>query len=153
MTAIVREGEPVTIDTAEMAQIQEIARQLSASTGLPFSLMMPSGDIVELPDTLAQILSSAAQHLADGEAVAFVPIQKELTTQQAADLLNVSRPYLIELLDRGDIPHHRTGTHRRIRFDDLMAYKRVRDDERREGLRQLTRMSQRLGLYGRSASD
>lgn len=102
---------------------------------------------VELPDTLAYVLRQAVHVLAQGEAVAVVPVQKELTTQQAADLLNVSRQYLVRLLDEGKIPFSRTGTHRRIAFSDLMDYKRVRDHKRRKGLAELTQMNQDLGLY------
>jgi excisionase family DNA binding protein len=73
-----------------------------------------------------------------------------LTTQQASDLLNVSRPYLLKLLDRGDIPFERgdeDGSHRRIRFVDLMEYKHKIDKDRREQLRKLTQMSQEAGFY------
>jgi excisionase family DNA binding protein len=72
-----------------------------------------------------------------------------LTTQQACDLLNVSHPYLIRLLDQGAIPHTRTGAHRRIRAADVLAYMRRRDAERGEALDALSRMSQEFGLYTR----
>jgi excisionase family DNA binding protein len=85
--------------------------------------------------------------LAQGEAVTVVPVNKELTTQEAADILNVSRPYLVKLLEEGEIPFVKTGTHRRVRFIDLMAHKRRRDAERRRGLARLTQMSQEMGLY------
>ncbi|HEX5503538.1 MAG TPA: excisionase family DNA-binding protein, partial [Thermomicrobiales bacterium] len=80
-----------------------------------------------------------------------VPVYRELTTQQAADLLNVSRQYLIRLLERGDLPFTRTGTHRRIRLDDVLRYKDARSARRREGLRRLTRLSEELGLYDEPA--
>ena len=69
------------------------------------------------------------------------------TTQEAADLLNVSRPHLIKLLEEGAINFERVGTHRRIRFEDLMEYKHKRDNERRKALKKLTQMAQEAGLY------
>jgi len=71
----------------------------------------------------------------------------ELTTQEAADLLNVSRPFLIGLLEDGQLSHHNVGTHRRVRFADLMTYKRRRDAESEEALRELTALSQEMKLY------
>lgn len=76
-----------------------------------------------------------------------MPSNKYLTTQEAADILNVSRPYVVKLLEQGDIPYVKAGAHRRIRFDDLMAYKARRDATRRSALSRLTRMSEDLGLY------
>jgi excisionase family DNA binding protein len=142
--------EPATATAEEQALLRDIEALLERESSDPAMLLSPSGEAVVLPDTAYQLLRQVVQHLARDEAVSVIPISRELTTQQAADLLNVSRPYLIRLLDSGDIPYHRTGTHRRIQLNDLLAYKRERDAERREGLRQLTRTSQQLGLYGRS---
>ena len=71
--------------------------------------------------------------------MSIVPIHEELTTQEAADILNVSRQYLVELLDTQTIPHNKVGTHRRIRFGDLMNYKNDRDAKRQEGLSRMTK--------------
>jgi excisionase family DNA binding protein len=71
----------------------------------------------------------------------------ELTTQEAADLLNVSRPFLIGLLENSQLPHHKVGTHRRVRFADLITYKRRRDAESEEALRELAVLSQEMKLY------
>jgi excisionase family DNA binding protein len=70
-----------------------------------------------------------------------------MTTQQAADFLNVSRPYLIKLLEQGEIPHIKVGTHRRVPFQDLMKYKEQRDSKRRQALQELIEMSEEAGLY------
>jgi excisionase family DNA binding protein len=88
-----------------------------------------------------------AEVLAGGDAVTIVPTGKELTTQQAADLLSVSRQYLVRLLDEGRIPCIRTGKHRRLRIDDVLAFKEKRDRERQEALTDLTRLSEDLGGY------
>jgi len=76
-------------------------------------------------------------HLQKGDGVTFVPISKQLTTQQAADILNVSRPFLIKLLEAGKIPFDKVGRHRRIRARDLFDYKRTRHDERAKAMADL----------------
>ena len=88
----------------------------------------------------AQILAL----LASGQGAQIIP---ELTTQQAADFLNVSRPYLIGLLEADKIPYRMVGTHRRIRFKDLREYRRRDDLKRRQAADELTQLSEELGLY------
>jgi excisionase family DNA binding protein len=86
-------------------------------------------------------------YLSEGKAVSIVPVNTELTTQEAADILNVSRPYLIKILEKGLIPFSKVGTHRRIRFSDLMKFKENRDTQQQEGLAEITRITQELGTY------
>lgn len=101
---------------------------------------------VELPTMALRLLADILAELASGNAVKVVPVHAELTTQEAADMLNVSRPHLVKLLDDGLIPHHKTGKHRRIRFADLMAYKNRREEERKQALEKLVELGQEMGI-------
>ena len=100
-----------------------------------------------LPVAAVRLLQDLLREMAQGHAISLVPTHAELTTQQAADALNVSRPFLVKLLETNQLPHRKVGTHRRIRFDDLMRYKQDIDAKRLETLRKLTGESEELGLY------
>jgi len=102
---------------------------------------------IEVPTAALNLLVKILDQFASGNAVEVVPIHAELTTQEAADLLNVSRPYLIKLLEEGKLPFHRTGAHRRIRFDDLIAFREEQDRKSEEAMTELVRLSEEMGLY------
>ncbi len=102
---------------------------------------------VVLPDAAYRLLVDVLTQMSQGNAVTLIPIHAELTTQEAADLLNVSRPYLIKQIEAGDIPHYKIGRHRRIRFDDLMAYKDRMASARSQALDELVAQSEAMGLY------
>lgn len=142
-------GEPIAATDREQRQLREL--DAFYRSGAPADgcvrLVSAAGHEYELPESAARLLAEAVHALARGEAVSVVPIHKALTTQQAADLLNISRQYLVRMLDRGDIPFHKVGAHRRIAFDDLMSYKRRRERERQRGFAELAELSQQLGLY------
>jgi excisionase family DNA binding protein len=104
-------------------------------------------DALVVPRTAAVMLAQILAMLANGQGVQIMPDRAELTTQQAAEFLNVSRPYLIKLLEANKIPFHMVGTHRRIRFQDLREYKRRDDLTRRRAADELAQLSQELGLY------
>lgn len=131
----------------EQSVLREIDRLIGGESGEGATLVTRDGKSVPLPESLLRAVREASHHLAHDEAISIVSIEKDLTTQQAADLLHVSRPYLIQLLENGDIPFIMVGTHRRIALAPLLEYKRQRDLIRREGLRELTRLSQEWGLY------
>jgi excisionase family DNA binding protein len=101
---------------------------------------------VELPTSALRLLVDILAELADGNAVKVVPIHAELTTQEAADLLNVSRPHLVKLLEEGALPFHKTGKHRRIRFADLMQFKAERDRSSEQAMEELVRQAQELNM-------
>ncbi|MFC6079631.1 excisionase family DNA-binding protein [Sphaerisporangium aureirubrum] len=99
-----------------------------------------------LPRAAVELLATILAHMAAGRGVSVVPAHAELTTQEAADLLNVSRPYLIGLLDAGEIQYRLVGTHRRVRAESLMDYKRKDDQRRREAADALSAMTRELGF-------
>jgi excisionase family DNA binding protein len=138
--------EPIAATDSERPALNRIEDVLGNANRAP-KLISPDGEEIELPKSLFHVLRQLVYYLAHDRIVAVVPVNKELTTQEAADMLNISRPYLIKLLEQGDIPFTKTGTHRRVRFSDLMEYKKYRDSERRKGLAELTQLSQELGLY------
>ena len=149
MVQVLLERGPITPGKEERRALSEIHEQLTRATLRVGSarLVGSGGEQVQLPPSLFRVLQMAVDVLNRGEALTIVPFLRELTTQEAADLLNVSRQYLVRLLDNGLIPYTRTGTHRRIKLRDLLIYKRQRDAVRQRNLDDLTQLSQELGLY------
>ena len=103
-------------------------------------------ETVAVPASALRLFLHLLTEMSQGNAVTLIPTHAELTTQQAADLLNVSRPYMAKLLDEGKIPGRTVGKYRRVRFDDLMAFKQKDDDARSKVLDQLTAEAQELGM-------
>lgn len=101
---------------------------------------------IELPTSALRVLVEILSELADGNAVKVVPVHAELTTQEAADLLNVSRPHLVKLLETGELPYHKTGKHRRVRFDQLMDYKALRQQASETAMAELAKQARELRM-------
>ncbi|AXA92928.1 helix-turn-helix domain-containing protein [Massilia sp. YMA4] len=101
---------------------------------------------VELPTSALRLLGDVLAELAAGNAVRVVPVHAELTTQDAADLLNVSRPHLVKLLEEGALPFHRAGKHRRVRFADLMQFKAAREAASHHAMKALAEQALELKL-------
>jgi excisionase family DNA binding protein len=139
----VRRGLPIELSAEEQLSAQEVVRLLRRG-GL---MVDAEGNRSVLPAAIGEILMRATEVLARGDAVSVVPVDKMLSTQEAADLLGVSRQYLVRLLDDGKIPQTRTGTHRRVALADVLRFKERRDADRQAGLRELTKMSVEAGGY------
>lgn len=101
---------------------------------------------IALPTSAVRLLVDILAELAEGNAVKVIPIHAEVTTQEAADLLNVSRPHVVKLLETGEVRFHKIGKHRRIRFADLMAYKSRRDAKSEAAMAELARQAQEHGM-------
>lgn len=138
--------DPVTAEDREQRALSQLEAMLSHSDD-SLRIVDAQGTEVALPESAVALLRQIIHALAQRKIVTIVSLNRQLTTQQAADLLNISRPYLIKLLEQGEIPHTKTGTHRRIAFADLMRYKTQRDTESKQALADLIRLNEELGLY------
>jgi excisionase family DNA binding protein len=116
-------------------------------------LIGPGGDEVELPPALARLLRTATQLLAANTVVLVSALDQQLTTQQAANLLGVSRPTLVRLLEEGALPHRRIGRHRRIALADVVVYRERAGQAGRLIARELTQTGEELGGYDVSAEE
>lgn len=144
----IRRMTPVAAPVEQHAQVAALAKVLDGTVNEPngrapkCQLVGPSGASTPLPETVLYLLERVAEVMARGDSITVVPVGREVTTQQAADLLNVSRQYFIRLLDEGRVPFRKTGTHRRVRIEDVLSFKEKREKDRRAGLRELSRMTQ-----------
>ena len=137
---------------AETLLAREMGRVLASRmrNSDPMELRIPDdpspAGTLRLPLIAVRLLVRILEEMARGNAVTLIPVHAELTTQEAAAMLNISRPSLIQLLDEGKIEYRKVGTHRRVRFEGLMKYKRAAEAARRAALQELTDYDQEIGL-------
>lgn len=129
-----------------------LLQALSGLEARTTTLMGPDGEHVVLPPEVFEVLRDVVAAMVDGQAVTIVPVHQRLTTQEAADLLGISRPTLVKLLDADEIPYERPGRHRRLLLSDVLAYRDRRSSERREALDNMAEIAEESGMYERTAT-
>ncbi len=144
-------NEVVTPSEADSALAKESSEKLAAHLGVVDRLRLEvktgtTSEEIVLPPSALRLLVRLLAELGQGNAVTLTRVRAELTTQQAADLLNVSRPHLGKLLDEGVIPSRKVGTHRRVQLEDLLTYKQEFHSRRQAALSELAALSQDLKL-------
>ena len=147
MNATTATGIPSDRDAALADQA---ARKLvgwgDGSEPVPTRFGVATAEPVDIPMAAVRLLKEILDQMAHGNGVALTPLHAELTTRQAADLLQVSRTHLVQLLDEGRIPCRKVGAHRRVRARDILDYRRETESRRRKALDELTAVDQDLGL-------
>lgn len=143
--------EQTVLPPKDAEALADVERILRSTTG-PVALAGSEGEAV-LPDELREMITNVVMALRRGQAITLAPHALRLTTQQAADLLGVSRPTLVKLLEDGKIPFETPNRHRRIQLSDLLTYQASRRTERRETLRDLAREAKDVGTYDASIED
>ncbi|TVU54642.1 MAG: helix-turn-helix domain-containing protein [Arthrospira sp. PLM2.Bin9] len=139
--------QDLAIFESDMMSPQELLRLEHLLNQANLKLVGLDGEEIYLPESIYEILRTVIDLLVQGKRITLVPRDDYLTTQQAADLLNVSCPYLYQLLNAGKIAYTLVGTHQRIKSEDLVNYQKQRDEERHQILTELAEMSQDLGFY------
>ena len=135
---------PIRLSETEDEHVRALQKIMESGHA---ALVGPDGNAQPLPNEVHALFLRVLEVLRAGQAISIVPHMQEMTTQEAANLLGMSRQYLVQLIDRGEIQFHRVGTHRRIYLKDLLRFKERRDRERSVALSELTRLSLEAGLY------
>lgn len=135
----------------DMEQAKESSRTLSKYASADRVRLNIKGsnkesDELVLPGHVVQLLLDILSEMGQGNAISILPIHAELSTQEASNIMNVSRPYLVKLLEEGNIPFHKVGSHRRVLAKDLIDFKKSIDEKRNEALDELASMSQELDM-------
>ena len=145
-----RIDEAVVPSATDVELARESSRVLAGFVGsnaLKIEIMEDDHrEVISLPAAAVRLLLDILAQMAEGNGVTLFPMHAELTTQEAAELLNVSRPYLVRLLDAGEIPHRKVGTHRRVLLRDLLRHKARIDEKRLKALDELTEQAQKLNM-------
>lgn len=135
---------PALITKSQEAEVRALYRLMESG---PAALVGADGSRLDLPDPVYRAILDLLQHMQQGKAAVPEPMKQQLTTQTAADYLGFSRPFLVKLLEQGDLPFHKVGTHRRIYLADVIQYQRKRDKARKAALNEMARRAFEAGLY------
>lgn len=138
--------ESAAVAAAALPKVQAYLKEHPAGPATVRLIDEADGTQLTVPRGAVELLARILAHMANGHGVSVVPAHAELTTQQAADLLNVSRPYLIGLLEAGKIEYRKVGTHRRVLAGSLMTYKLRDDTRRRAAADELAALAQEMNL-------
>ena len=139
--------KPTTLPDTEQQQVQALERALLR--GVP-AFVTSAGERIEIPGTVFEVLKMAVGFMSHGQAVTLVPDNQAITTQRAADILGMSRPFFIKQLEGGLMAHHRVGNQRRVYLRDVLEFVKKRDKERLSALDLLARDAFEAGLYERN---
>ncbi len=137
----------ITLPKLEQQQVHDLEKLLRR--GVP-ALISPAGERIELQGTVVEVLRTAVEFMSHGQAVTLIPDNQAITTQQAADILGMSRPFFIKQLESGLMAHHRVGNQRRVYLRDVLEFAKKRDKERLAALDLLARDAFKAGLYERN---
>lgn len=140
--------DPISIPEAQEGQIGDLCRLIQQKGA---RLVGPDGRQVAIPEPIRNLLLTILKNLESGNAISIVPEQQQITTQRAAGILGVSRPFLVRLLENDEIPFHLVGSHRRVYLRDLLDYKRRRDAARHKAINNIARMEMEAGTYDKVA--
>jgi excisionase family DNA binding protein len=137
------------------ARVRDAYRRyfVNAEPARHLQLVGPDGVAEDIPIEIYAVLREVFQHLKDGQAISLIPDDTLLTTQQAAEILNISRPYLYRLLDADEIPFVRVGTHRKLRLADVEALRERRRNESRKALNAIAALNQECDDYGENYGE
>lgn len=142
---ITKEDQKIAINSAEELQIASKKVKSSSAKGVKIKIQ-ETGEFITIPKKALSLLSTIVQNMAEGNTISIVSSNPEISTQQAADMLNVSRPHLIKLLETKKIPFKKVGTHRRILLKDILEYNQRQAKERENQLELLAKQAQDLNL-------
>lgn len=142
MADILESSANLVPDESDSELAAAASRQLARAAKASVSVRLEDGTDLQLPKAVTPLLVKILTEMAQGNAVTLIPLHAELTTQEAANLLNISRPHLNKLLEAGELAHHKVGTHRRVRFQDLETYRKKRERIREDSLSELAKQAQ-----------
>ena len=136
--------DPISVPQTQGGQISDLRRLIQRGDA---KLVGPDGRQIPIPEPVHELLLEILKNLQAGRAISIVPEHQQLTTQRSADILGVSRPFLVRLVENGEIPFHMVGSHRRIYLRDLLEYKRQRDAARHDAINNMARVEMEAGTY------